>query len=1023
MPVLCAPAGGNGRSVASKAAAACYRVGPMQGPARFIPPAGLRSAVLAVLITAATADAQELPAVTYTMNEGLPNEAVTRLVQDSRGFLWVGGPTALARFDGERFTTYARQDGLDVGTGINDLLIGRQNDLWIATNGAGLFRFDLAGSPAAARFAERQIAPGRAANRVNAVKLAPAGRVWAGTDAGLFSGAFDRGFQRIDLPIAAGQLQDTVHVTSLALDADAFVWIGTTTGLFRCGLAPAAGCAAVARPMHVRALQLDGEHRLWAGTDNGVSVWRVSAAGVLEAAPEVLVPRSGVSRLLAASTGMLAGTEDGRVIDLRAAAPEVLFRSPDGTRINDLVEDAARNIWIATRTALVVLRRQGVTLFTADRGLKHPTVWGMRRAVDGRVYVIAESQWVHRLEGDHLSAVRLDLAPGARRSIWPATAFAVDRQGDLWLGTSGGLHYYRRPPFTPDKAPSIDATRIYTVADGLAGNHVGDIFEDSHGDLWFSSMPVGPDTLTVWRREASRFDVLGTSNGLPPFSQPGLFTEDAHGAMWARLREGGVVRIRNSRAVVFGVEHGFPRLVSAILRDRHGDLWFGGSDRLVKVDDPAADVVRPVVVLDKPGTYVTALAQDRFGTLFVGTFEGLAAIDPVDRRVRRFSVFDGLPRGSVDALAETPDGALIVIVARSIARIAPSSLGRPTRASRCFITSVQVGGRPLSIPDWGVEHLEAPDVPPSQNQVEIEFLGLSERLGEPLVYEYRISGSSEEWRRAANRRVTYAGLAPGRYVFEARAAAADGASVSSVATLAIHVLPPWYRRWWFITGGAGLFVLAGYLAHRARLAQALRTERLRARIATDLHDDIGSSLSQIAILAEVARRRAGSADARVAEPLASIAATSRDLVDAMSDIVWAVNPRTDSLADLTRRMHRFTAETLGGANIALTFSGPPEGVDLQMGADLRREVYLILKESINNVARHSGATRASVDLALVRHELRLTIVDNGRGFDPDAVVDGNGVASMRKRAAAFGGSLTIESTPGRGARVNLVAHV
>jgi signal transduction histidine kinase len=143
----------------------------------------------------------------------------------------------------------------------------------------------------------------------------------------------------------------------------------------------------------------------------------------------------------------------------------------------------------------------------------------------------------------------------------------------------------------------------------------------------------------------------------------------------------------------------------------------------------------------------------------------------------------------------------------------------------------------------------------------------------------------------------------------------------------------------------------------------------------------------------------------------------------MSDIVWAVNPRTDSLSDLVRRMHRFAAETLGGANIALTFSAPPADDDLKLGADVRRELYLILKESVNNIARHSGATEARVELALTRSELRLTIWDNGRGFDPNVPADGNGVESMRKRAAAFGAAFTIDSAAGRGTRVSLTANM
>jgi signal transduction histidine kinase len=312
------------------------------------------------------------------------------------------------------------------------------------------------------------------------------------------------------------------------------------------------------------------------------------------------------------------------------------------------------------------------------------------------------------------------------------------------------------------------------------------------------------------------------------------------------------------------------------------------------------------------------------------------------------------------------------------------------------------------------------ELSPSENQIEVEFTGLSPRLGEPLQYEHRLSGASDAWTRAADRRVVYAGLGPGRYTLEARVSGSDQ-SRSAPAIVSFRVLPPWYERWWFLALVVSALLLGAYSAHRVQLAHALRTERLRSRIATDLHDDIGASLSQISILAEVARRRAG--ETAAVAPLASIADTSRDLVDSMSDIVWAVNPRTDSLSDLTHRMHRFAEETLGAADIALTFSAPPDDIHLKLGADLRRELYLILKESVNNIARHSGASAAVVRPSLARHQLRLEIADNGRGFDPGVPADGNGLASMRKRAAAFGGAFDIDSTPGHGTRVSLTASL
>jgi signal transduction histidine kinase/ligand-binding sensor domain-containing protein len=1000
----------------------CYRTGHM----RSAPPhRSLRTFLLSSLIActcAAGALAQDAPVVTYTTKDGLPHDSATDIIQDSRGFLWIGGPTALTRFDGERFTVYGRADGLDVGTGVNALWEGSHDDLWIATNGAGIFRLDLASPGRGRQFTQFRIGESRAANRVNIMKMLPDGRVWAGTDAGLFVGSTERGFRRVELPLPPGDAQDAVHVTALAIANDSWIWIGTVSDVYGCPLDTATGC--IRGPSgRVRALLLPRDGRLWIGTDQGVRAWRLAASGVLADQPEVIGSTWRVTRLVSTSTDLLVGTEDGRVISLAGGVARVLFTPAAGDRINAILEDRSGNVWIATRRSLFVVVRQGVTLYSNRPGLQPSLVIALRRDPGGRVYAVATDQWLHRIDGDRVASIKLGLPRGVGRSTWPGASIHVDRTGDVWLGTNAGLYRYRNPAFSSTDPAEIRPSDSYTTANGLAGDHVTEIFEDSKGALWIASIPGQPETLTRWSRERARFEVLGAAQGLPAFSQPITFVEDRHGGIWARLREGGVVRIRNGHASLFGVEQGFPPLVTAVLADRDGKLWFGGADLVVRVADPAAEIVRAVPVLEKLGATVTGLAQDRAGVIFVGTYEGLIAFDPVTDVIRRFSVVDGLPRGSVEGVMDMSDGSLLVVAARTLVRIFPPALERPRTRPRCFLAAVHVGGRPLAISEWGVERVAAFDVPPSENQIEIELVGLSQRLGEPLTYEYRIPGISDEWRRAASRRVTYAGLAPGRYTFEARTATLDGSGVSAATTMTFRVLPPWYRRWWFLSllTVAGLFV--AYAAHRARLAQALRTEQLRSRIATDLHDDIGSSLSQIAILAEVARRRAGAAPAGITEPLASIATTSRDLVDAMSDIVWAVNPRTDSLSDLTRRMHRFAEETLGAAEIGLTFTAPPSGLDRKLGADLRRELYLILKESVNNIARHSGASWATVELTCHRNDLRLAISDDGRGFDPQASVDGNGIASMRKRAAAFGGQFAIESSAGRGTRVTLRASI
>jgi signal transduction histidine kinase len=220
----------------------------------------------------------------------------------------------------------------------------------------------------------------------------------------------------------------------------------------------------------------------------------------------------------------------------------------------------------------------------------------------------------------------------------------------------------------------------------------------------------------------------------------------------------------------------------------------------------------------------------------------------------------------------------------------------------------------------------------------------------------------------------------------------------------------------------------GSVTERKRTAEALQKareerlrelERVRRRIATDLHDDIGSSLTQISILSEVLRQRLGAEQAAASEPLDLIATASRELVDSMSDIVWAINPQKDHLSDLTQRMRRFASDSLTARNIRFQLSLPETDADVPLGANLRREVFLIFKESVNNMVKHAGCSEAHIELSFAEGMLRLHLRDNGRGFDTSRESEGHGLVSMRDRAEGIGGKLDLHSRSNVGTTVNL----
>ncbi len=501
----------------------------------FIGPATL-FALLVILRTAA--GAQDFPVVTYTAADGLPHDSTSRAIQDERGFLWFGTGTAIARFDGHTFTSYGRPEGLDVGTGANDLRVDGRGNLWVATNGAGIFRFNLSSTDRSKRFAQTPVGPTRATNRVNSIVFAPGDRIWAGTDAGVFVGHLDRDdFTRLDLPLPPGQAQDALQVATVRLYGSD-VWLATTDGVFVCPAESTTRCVQVTHE-YAGALLITRDRRLWIGGERGIQVWTLDGTR-LAPGPERLAESWRTSSLIEDSRGdVLATTYDGRLIGIRDRTSRILFQSETTAQINSVMEDSAANLWLMTGSGLLALRRQGVTLFSTRHGLREPGVRNVLADEAGHLYALSDGFWLHRLEGDRLSAVRLKLPPGVRPSIW-RKAIRVDRNGDVWFGTAHGLYRYSGVTFALDHAREYDATAAYTVADGLAGNHISGIYEDRRGDLWIGSVASGPDTLTVWRRESGHFEPLGSAIGLPAFNQPSdEILEDSRGVMWIPLREGG----------------------------------------------------------------------------------------------------------------------------------------------------------------------------------------------------------------------------------------------------------------------------------------------------------------------------------------------------------------------------------------------------------------------------------------------------------------------------------------------------
>jgi hypothetical protein len=408
---------------------------------------------------------------------------------------------------------------------------------------------------------------------------------------------------------------------------------------------------------------------------------------------------------------------------------------------------------------------------------------------------------------------------------------------------------------------------------------------------------------------------------------------------------------------------------------------------------------------------VQTVLEDAAGFIYAGTARHVDRIDPGapfdSHRIRHFTSADGLPDSQLTTGFRDARGHLWFGSLRGLAEFDPTKAPRHSPPS-VYVMRLRVRGEEAQLPWEGAQQFSL-DLASDRNQVEIEYAGIDPGSAGSLLYQYRLVGVDRDWSPPVERlSVNYASLPSGPFRFEVRAVDADGQVSPSPASVDLSIAAPLWRRWWFLLTFVTVLAVAGAKIYDYRVRNLLAVERLRTRIATDLHDDIGASLTQISILSELARR------AYAPQVLTDIANIAREVAQEMSDIVWAVNPRHDRFEGLVHRMRRFANDTLAGAEIDLIFEVEKMPADFSVPLDARRPLYLVFKEAVNNVARHSGARRAWIKMAVDPSFLELLVADDGCGFDASQSHSGEGVASMQRRMREIGGTIRWEPRPGGG---------
>ena len=993
--------------------------------------------------------AEQLPVKIYTTADGLARDQINKIVQDSHGFLWFCTTEGLSRFDGYKFTNYTTANGLPSGL-VTDFLETRDGTYLVATAN-GLSRFNPLGTPTFSTW--RPDDPD--AKAINELIQDHAGRIWCGTNAGLYRiDTTDGGlsFHFVDLGLARENF-DSWLVESLIEDRSGSLWVGTR-GSGLCRYRPD-GRIDRFTSVHglpsnrITALLEDSTGRLWVGT----------SIGLCQLISDPNSQRRIVAHLYSAKDGLtddwvstLFQSSEGKIL-VGAKGYSELVTSTSGSslqittyttaqglsdnNVQAIAEDRDGNLWLGTSNGgAMKVARNGFKTFGAADGIVQGEIFSVFQDRRGDLCLFLRdrrnNEFIAQFEKQKFASVRLDL-PAGMRSVgwgWGQQAFQ-GKMLEWWVPSGDGLFRFK-PTATLAELAHTQPKTTYRAKNGLVTDEVFTLFEDSKGDVWIGSISTAKNGLTRWERSRQVLHTLTEANGLPTKNVlPTAFGEDHEGNVWVGFSLAGLARYDARGFNFFTANDGAPEgWIRAIYCDRVGRLWVsGGQEGVSRVDDPKGAhpvFVHYTVAEGLSSNQVNCITEDQWGRMYFGTGRGLDRLDPNTGRIKHYTAADGLVKGRVRYAMRDRDGALWFANETEVSRLIPEP-DRPEPAPSILIQRIQIAGVATPLSEFGETQVGPLKLSAGQNQLTIDFVGLEFDPGEVLRYQHKLDGADRDWSVPTEQRViNYEHLAPGSYRFLVRAVTAEGVMSLQPAVVAFTIPPPLWRRWWFVTLVLAFTGFLFYAAHRYRVARLLELERVRTRIATDLHDDIGSSLSRMAILSEVAKRRLDGSAKESVSLLTDIAESARVAVDSMSDIVWAIDPRRDDLSNVVFRVRQFAADVLGTKGIRWHLHAPAEFEKIKLDPEQRRHIFLIFKEAIANAVRHADCASVNLSLHLVHSQIVAEIHDDGHGFkvtSANQVADqepaGHGLSNLRTRATQLGGQLKIDSSPDRGTCIRL----
>mgnify|MGYP000904866738 CR=1 FL=1 len=992
------------------------------------------------------------------MDDGLSTNVINGIMQDSRGFMWLASDNGLQRYDGNSFVNYHHQynDSTSIiSNKLGFMLEDAKGRIWIQsseginvlnpyTNKSFPIKIDDEG--------------GDAANDIINFTKDNKNQVWIITRCRLY--LYDYATEKPVLKKALQPDSQEERLWAICFDAKRnYIWLNVHGQITAYNIANGEVYNHLTHPQlvpsipkHITPIFIGFDNRgdMWIGTiyweliRYNYSKQKAKCYYVKPVMPNanhfasitngMLIDRLGNLWIGSNSAGLLKYLPDKDDFEYHTYQDWNRHGMLADDWTNAYTMDREGNIWVASKNA------NGITIFNPEQSVinmrynkDRPNYFPQEGACtstfecrNGKVLVgawnVGISVYDNVLDNYRPIRYKKNDPSSLGHEFSSVISFAEQKKtGKVWVGCQHAcLSLFD---------PVTEKCRNYSRIPALDNNVIGAIYEATDTTLllgiWGIPM-VKMNTVT------EKFTEVKTLSSITkrPIGRVNTFYKNNDREVWLCTSNSGLCRFNIQTETI--TEAYYPSSNFGSLPDANITCMYKANDSTYLLGSKSCGVIflninsRKYQVVDAqkglPSNTVMGITADRQGNFLVATISSLCRINRQTNAVTVFGTQNQIVISDfINDFTNMKDGRMLVPAWKGVVCFNPDKLYTTVAPFAPTITGFRAINQEIPI-DSFLQFKQTIELPYTKNSINIKYASLTYSQTGQVRYLYKLEGIDRDWVIAGRKtEASYTNLDGGNYTFLVKCVNGEGMECVTATSLKIHVQSPFWQKWWFY-----LICFAGcaamlYAIYRYRLKQVLKLHQVRSHIANDLHDEVGSTLSGISITSQLLQKMNKENNSLNPDLLQTISTNSQQMLESMSDIVWSINPNNDKLEDILTRMRLFATDMLESKNMEVVFNAPEQVQKLHIPMELRKDIYLIYKEAVNNISKYADATKVVVNLSIIANQLNMEIEDNGKGFELNNIktLGGNGLRNMQQRAENIKGSLKVVSASNDGTKIIL----